>query len=1212
MKKHIVLLCLLLTEVAFFASPWPTTLYLDGGGRWSFRVPIFFENKGAQDIVGESITVTVPPDAPFIGQAAGTLRIVDDNGRQLKFAVENNDRELITEDAVTAGCILHIPLTCSAQSKTTYYVYYGNNKAWTSPDRLQTLTTLDYNGGFEKIANGFPVGWQTWQTDAKHKVSLSTLKPASGRNCLLVEATDDAEATWFKCNPRDIAVKAGAKCTLTVKVRAENVKGRAGWFVHVGNSSNSMMINDVREAGEGTYGWRLLKINFTVPEGATRVHTGSALYGTGKVWYDDFNFTTDKKNEWTAFFGAIETMDLREEGRFESSDWLVQRPGLFSFGKKQPNYLYRIPIRISNTSDQAIRNGLACIDFNSICRNKSRRNAVLTFNGHQIETTPLGSSVLFPVACPPKTSQIYYVYTTEKEPGEDIPKEAHSTLGSEIPSDQLYVEIPDPADTEQYAKLLLSNVNLVRNPSFEKHRYGTPLDWECAGEKVKNNGLVFGLAEPSSFGFRHAYFTVPQDAPKDWCGWRQTVNVKPNTHYIYGAWVAYEDTDVSVGVHAHLLDADAKVITFLNTTQSKGDEHKWLPMFSFCTTTPEAKSLQIHLTMNGHGTIRHDGVLIAEVMEGVTEPMETRPIQKNDIAIWQVNPVIKTFREDLPPYMFGAHSFLGALRIRKNTPELLSFFNVSLARNEEEPLQIALRSGYALENCEISIEGLEETGVKASIGIIGYVPIDHKSSYFGSKDDDWIQLYPTNNGNCDGWAGYWPDPIIPTNRFTLVANQTQPLWISFKAPANAKPGDYRIYVKITSGDQTLYIPVHLAVWNFTLQKDATFPAVYDFRWDNRWNKTGLTNLEVRREVYTLYKEKKICPDHILASPVFKYDNATKTITADFTDFDKEAAWYFDEMKFPVAYAPGFFYLFGWAYPPKAIFGEQPFEGEYPWANGEPRDTLRPQYIKNYQTCLRLFMDHCREKGWDEKFVLYISDEPHFYHQYVVDQMKAICSMIKAVEPNLPIYSSTWNHCKEWDGYLSLWGAGHYGCFPENEIKDRIKQGDKFWFTTDGQMCTDTPYCAIERLLPHYCFKYGADAYEFWGATWFTLDPWKYGWHAYIKQTSAPHIKPSWTRYPNGDGYLMYPGIVESDGKPVSSIRLEAARDGVEDYEYLQKVKFLLRAREHRRAVEARSIMEEAEKLIDMPSAGGRFSTKILPDPDALYVLRYRMGNFISQ
>ena len=146
MKKHIALFCLLLTSAAFFASTWPTSLYLDGGGRWDYRVPIFFENKGAQDIVGESIAITVPQDSPLIGQTAGTLRVVDGKGRQLKFAVENHDCEIITENTVTEGCLLHLPLTCTAKSKTTYFVYYGNNNAWTSPDRLQTLTSLDYIG----------------------------------------------------------------------------------------------------------------------------------------------------------------------------------------------------------------------------------------------------------------------------------------------------------------------------------------------------------------------------------------------------------------------------------------------------------------------------------------------------------------------------------------------------------------------------------------------------------------------------------------------------------------------------------------------------------------------------------------------------------------------------------------------------------------------------------------------------------------------------------------------------------------------------------------------------------------------------------------------------------------------------------------------------------------------------------------------------------
>ena len=109
MKKHIALLCLLLTEAVFFAS-WPTTLYLDGGGRWDYRKPIFFENKGAEDIVGESVAIKIPQDAPFIGQAAGTLRIVDEKGRQLKFAVEDTVGEIITDAAVTAGCLLPLDI----------------------------------------------------------------------------------------------------------------------------------------------------------------------------------------------------------------------------------------------------------------------------------------------------------------------------------------------------------------------------------------------------------------------------------------------------------------------------------------------------------------------------------------------------------------------------------------------------------------------------------------------------------------------------------------------------------------------------------------------------------------------------------------------------------------------------------------------------------------------------------------------------------------------------------------------------------------------------------------------------------------------------------------------------------------------------------------------------------------------------------------------
>jgi hypothetical protein len=174
------------------------------------------------------------------------------------------------------------------------------------------------------------------------------------------------------------------------------------------------------------------------------------------------------------------------------------------------------------------------------------------------------------------------------------------------------------------------------------------------------------------------------------------------------------------------------------------------------------------------------------------------------------------------------------------------------------------------------------------------------------------------------------------------------------------------------------------------------------------------------------------------------------------------------------------------------------------------------------------------------------------------------------------------------------------------------------------MCTDTPYCAVERLLPHYCFKYGAQAYEFWGASWLTYDPYRYGWHSYIRQSSEPG-EYYWVRYPNGDGFLIYPGpglsqfsLRENGTVPlpalVSSIRLENAREGVEDYEYLHRLKTLvqLAGATGRDTSQAEEALAAAAELVDIPNAGGRYSSKILPDPQALLRARTRIAEAIEK
>ena len=227
-------------------------------------------------------------------------------------------------------------------------------------------------------------------------------------------------------------------------------------------------------------------------------------------------------------------------------------------------------------------------------------------------------------------------------------------------------------------------------------------------------------------------------------------------------------------------------------------------------------------------------------------------------------------------------------------------------------------------------------------------------------------------------------------------------------------------------------------------------------------------------------------------------------------------------------------------------------------------------------------------------------------------MKALCDMIHEVDPAIPIYCSTWKHVAGWDGYLNVWGIGHDGRVPTDLMAKLRAGGARLWFTTDGQMCTDTPYCAVERLLPHYCFRYGAEAYEFWGVAWHTYNPFRFGWHNFIHQSSEPG-KSTWVRYPNGDGFLLYPGAALGQAGVVSSIRCEQACEGVEDFEYL----YLLRERIARAKAAGRDVtaaertLGDTRSLVTIPNSGGRFSSKILPDPEAVYRVRRQVAAAIE-
>lgn len=1155
--RIVALLVLAGAAVTGHAQSWHHPLYVGNGGVWRMRVPVQIRNDMAREAAGDPVALAVGDErgeVPLTGMAAEAVRVCDASGTELLYRITGPDGRPVTEGPIPVGAQLTIPAECPAGETATCYVYADNPRAWGVPEMLAGSIGVR-NGGVEHGEAGTPHGWQHDAGDDRHRATWVEENPHSGQRCLKIVVEAGAEPTWIATRQRGIHVVGGQRCRLTAWVRAQDVEGYAGWYVHVGNEDDPMITSHMAQAGDGAFDWTQVTLEFDTPEEANVASLGTVLRGTGTAWFDDVALEAiDGEVALSARAGAPERLELAEMG--DGDAW-------FGDGR----WRYRVPVRAANLSDSAREGVLVHINTASIdgrLAGRVNRESIRVAAGSEVlpgYLTPDG--FVFATDLPPHTIHTVHAYFS-----------VDPTIG--------------PAEEGGWADLLAGDANRARNPGFEQGN-DLPAEWPGGAEGQRPENADLRRVEGGLFGEHAVRVSVPRDAEPAWTGWRQGVPVEPGESYLFGAWVRTEDAADGVRIHAHYCTAEGELCETKQYTgagpELAGTEG-WTLLSGVFTMPPDCRIFELHLTMNTTGTVFHDGVLMAEATEGHVGEIEPHPsLRVEELTAWPVESVVKVFGDD-------------------PAPEQVAPLRITAARNDVEPLQIALRAPEELTGLRVEVEAAADEAGRAlpepEVAVVGYVPVDHATSYYSSQSPPWHRKFPTTPGRCDGWAGWWPDPLRPTDRLDLPARTTRAAWLSVSVPDDAPAGDYRGTVRITrDGETLLEVPYTVHVWDFALPETNHVSAIYDARaHGGQWLGEGETREEQFGKLWRLMAERRVCTHRVWPDPLFRLEDGE--VVADFTEFDAAAEYYFDELGFTHSYAPGWFYCFGWGHPPGTKLGEAPYEGDYPYEDAD-RSELRPEYRRVYQDALRLFWEHITERGWAERFVLYISDEPWFSRrEYIVDQMQALCDMIHEVSEDIPIYSSTWSYEPRWQDALDVWGVGHYGRVSEEELATIKASGDRIWWTTDGQMCIDTPFCAIERLLPHYCLKYGADAYEFWGIDWLTWDPWEYGWHSYIHQSGEPG-ESRWVRYPNGDGYLAYPGEPVGRDGPVTSVRLENAREGVEDYEYLYLLRDLVaRSREAGVDVaEGEAALELAAHLVDMPSAGGRYSTQILPDPHAV-------------
>lgn len=154
-------------------------------------------------------------------------------------------------------------------------------------------TTAGFNGGFEHIHKGLPVNWMLYTTktvsEGKFSLSIDTLTKKEGKQSLRFQV-EECSARGGHLSPgiaKEIAANAGDTYTLKMWVKNSNA------FYRITLSGvNAKHIADLKEveSSESTSDWKLIEMEYTLPERMNALRLEFNILKPGECWVDEISF----------------------------------------------------------------------------------------------------------------------------------------------------------------------------------------------------------------------------------------------------------------------------------------------------------------------------------------------------------------------------------------------------------------------------------------------------------------------------------------------------------------------------------------------------------------------------------------------------------------------------------------------------------------------------------------------------------------------------------------------------------------------------------------------------------------------------------------------------------------------------------------------------------------------------------------------------------
>jgi hypothetical protein len=537
---------------------------------------------------------------------------------------------------------------------------------------------------------------------------------------------------------------------------------------------------------------------------------------------------------------------------------------------------------------------------------------------------------------------------------------------------------------------------------------------------------------------------------------------------------------------------------------------------------------------------------------------------------------------------------------------------LSAARNDFEAVQIVVRPAETLKGLTASAGPLSgpdgATIPAASVQIlrVGYHFVDHPTDKTGLRD-------------------WWPDALPPLKKpIDLPAGENQPLWVLVHVPEDAQAGDYTGQVSLKAEGFSAGVPIKLHVWDFAVPERNHIETAFGFSPGNVFRYQQLRSDQDKRRVLDMYfqcfAEHRISPydptplDSIRVTFLPEADPPRAEL--DFSAFDKAMARAVKESHFT-----------NFSLPIQGMGGGSFHSRVEPKIGDFGEDT--PQYQAVFSSYVKQLEEHLRQQGWLKMAYVYWFDEPEPKdYEFVAAGMRRL----KKYAPGLQRMLTEEPGDNVLSGLVDIWCPVSPN-YNHAVAEKRQALPERFWW----YVCTGpkAPYCTL--FIDHPATELRVWLWQTWqrkisGVLVWSSNYWTSG--AAFPDSARPqnpyedpmgyvsgYSTPQGTKryWGNGDGRFIYPPEAAAvPGKsgpepviepPVSSIRWEMLREGIEDYEYLYLLSQLLATR---RAKLAADQVKHYETLLEVPQSITRDMTTFTTDPAPIYARRAEVAEAIER